>query len=184
MFNKDFYPTPESLIAKMFIKIEKDQTMNILEPSAGKGNIVDYFQDKIKYSKKNWKIDCIEIEEELQSILKNKGYKLAVASSTSSDSVFHHLNEKNITAYFDKVICGDMIKNSKPAPDIYLKACEELGENPTNCIAIEDSKNGILSAKNADMNVIMIPDLWQGDDDTDKLLFAKLKSLGEINIVL
>lgn len=115
---------------------------------------------------------------------KNKGYKLAVASSTSSDSVFHHLNEKNITAYFDKVICGDMIKNSKPAPDIYLKACEELGENPTNCIAIEDSKNGILSAKNADMNVIMIPDLWQGDDDTDKLLFAKLKSLGEINTIL
>ena len=115
---------------------------------------------------------------------KNKGYKLAVASSTSSDSVFHHLNEKNITAYFDKVICGDMIKNSKPAPDIYLKACEELGENPANCIAIEDSKNGILSAKNADMNVIMIPDLWQGDNDTDKLLFAKLKSLGEINVVL
>lgn len=107
-----------------------------------------------------------------------------MASSTSSDSVFHHLNEKNITAYFDKVICGDMIKNSKPAPDIYLKACEELGENPANCIAIEDSKNGILSAKNANMNVIMIPDLWQGDDDTDKLLFAKLKSLGEINIVL
>lgn len=116
--------------------------------------------------------------------LKNKGYKLAVASSTSSDSVFHHLNEKNITAYFDKVICGDMIKNSKPAPDIYLKACEELGENPKNCIAIEDSKNGILSAKNADMNVIMIPDLWQGDNDTDKLLFAKLKSLGEINTIL
>ena len=121
---------------------------------------------------------------ETLNYLKNKGYKLAVASSTSSDSVFHHLNEKNITAYFDKVICGDMIKNSKPAPDIYLKACEELGENPANCIAIEDSKNGILSAKNADMNVIMIPDLWHGDDDTDKLLFAKLKSLGEINTIL
>lgn len=121
---------------------------------------------------------------ETLNYLNNKGYKLAVASSTSSDSVFHHLNEKSITAYFDKVICGDMIKNSKPAPDIYLKACEELSENPANCIAIEDSKNGILSAKNADMNVIMIPDLWQGDDDTDKLLFAKLKSLGEINTIL
>ena len=121
---------------------------------------------------------------ETLNYLKKKGYKHAVASSTSSDSVFHHLNEKNITAYFDKVICGDMIKNSKPAPDIYLKACEELGENPANCIAIEDSKNGILSAKNADMNVIMIPDLWHGDDDTDKLLFAKLKSLGEINTIL
>ena len=122
--------------------------------------------------------------KEKLNYLKNKVNNLEVASSTSSDSVFHHLNEKNITAYFDKVICGDMIKNSKPAPDIYLKACEELGENPANCIAIEDSKNGILSAKNADMNVIMIPDLWHGDDDTDKLLFAKLKSLGEINTIL
>lgn len=76
MFNKDFYPTPESLIMRMFMKIEKEQTMNILEPSAGKGNIVDYFQDKIIYSKKNWKIDCIEIEDELQGILKSKGYKV------------------------------------------------------------------------------------------------------------
>ena len=76
MFNKDFYPTPESLIMRMFTKIEKEQTMNILEPSAGKGNIVDYFQDKIIYSKKNWKIDCIEIEDELQGILKSKGYKV------------------------------------------------------------------------------------------------------------
>lgn len=76
MFNKDFYPTPENLIMKIFMKIEKDQIMSILEPSAGKGNIVDYFQDKIKYSKKNWKIDCIEIEEDLQGILKNKGYKV------------------------------------------------------------------------------------------------------------
>ena len=103
--------------------------------------------------------------------LKEKGYKLAVASSTSSDSVFHHLEEKNI-------------KNSKPAPDIYLKACEKLGEVPENCIAVEDSKNGILSAHNANMSVIMIPDLWQGETEIDKLLFAKLKSLGEIKSVL
>ena len=77
-----------------------------------------------------------------------------------------------------------MIKNSKPAPDIYLKACEELGEAPENCIAVEDSKNGILSAHNANMSVIMIPDLWQGETEIDKLLFAKLKSLGEIESVL
>ncbi len=74
-----------------------------------------------------------------------------------------------------------MIKNSKPAPDIYLKACEELGEKAEECVAIEDSKNGILSAYSAKMNVIMIPDLWQGDDETDKKLFAKLNNLGEIS---
>ena len=112
--------------------------------------------------------------------LKSFGYKLAVASSTSRDSVFHHLNEKNITHYFDTVICGDMIENSKPAPDIYLKACKELNEKSENCIAVEDSKNGILSAYSAKMNVIMIPDLWQGDIETDKKLLAKLDNLGEI----
>ena len=56
-----------------------------------------------------------------------------------------------------------------------IHICEELGENPKNCIAIEDSKNGILSAKNADMNVIMIPDLWQGDNDTDTVSYTHLK---------
>lgn len=75
MFNKGFYPTPESLLDKMFSKIEKNNISNILEPSAGKGNIVDYFQNKLIYGKK-WKIDCIELEEELQGILKNKGYKV------------------------------------------------------------------------------------------------------------
>lgn len=121
---------------------------------------------------------------EALNYLKSKDYKLAVASSTSSDSVFHHLKEKNITDYFDAVICGDMIKNSKPAPDIYLKACEELGERAENCIAVEDSKNGILSAYRAGMNVIMIPDLWQGEEKIDKLLFVKLKSLNDIKSVL
>ena len=42
MFNKDFYPTPENLISKMFSKVNKKSIKNILEPSAGKGNIVDY----------------------------------------------------------------------------------------------------------------------------------------------
>ena len=77
-----------------------------------------------------------------------------------------------------------MVEHGKPAPDIYLKACEKLCEAPENCIAVEDSKNGILSAHNANMSVIMIPDLWQGEAEIDKLLFAKLKSLGEIKSVL
>ena len=77
-----------------------------------------------------------------------------------------------------------MIKKSKTAPEIYLKACEKLGESPENCVAVEDSKNGILSAYRAGMNVIMIPDLWQGEEKIDKLLFAKLKSLNDIKSVL
>ena len=121
---------------------------------------------------------------EILDYLKNKGYKIALASSTSSQSVHHHLKEKDIEKYFDAVICGDMVEKSKPEPDIYLKACAQLNENPDNCIAIEDSKNGILSAHHAGLHVIMVPDLWQGEAETDSFLLAKCKSLTEIMSIL
>ena len=121
---------------------------------------------------------------EILDYLKNKGYKIALASSTSSQSVHHHLKEKDIEKYFDAVICGDMVEKSKPEPDIYLKACAQLNENPDNCIAIEDSKNGILSAHRAGLQVIMVPDLWQGEAETDSFLLAKCKSLIEIMSIL
>lgn len=121
---------------------------------------------------------------EILDYLKNKGCKLAVASSTSSDSVRHHLKEKDIEKYFDAVICGDMIEKSKPEPDIYLTACKKLNEKPKNCFAIEDSKNGLISAHRAGCKVIMVPDLWQGEEETDKFLYAKCKSLKDvINII-
>ena len=121
---------------------------------------------------------------EILDYLKNKGYKIALASSTSSQSVYHHLKEKDIEKYFDAVICGDMVEKSKPEPDIYLKACAQLNENPDNCIAIEDSKNGILSAHRAGLQVIMVLDLWQGEAETDSFLLAKCKSLTEIMSIL
>lgn len=116
--------------------------------------------------------------------LKNKGYKIALASSTNSQSVHHHLKEKDIEKYFDAVICGDMVEKSKPEPDIYLKACAEINENPADCVAIEDSKNGLLSAHRAGMQVIMVPDLWQGEAETDSFLMAKCENLTEIMTVL
>lgn len=117
---------------------------------------------------------------EILDYLKSKNYKIAVASSTGSDSVHHHLKEKNIEKYFDAVICGDMVSKSKPEPDIYITACSALGEKPENCYAVEDSKNGLISAHHAGCKVIMVPDLWQGEPETDKFLFAKCKSLNEI----
>lgn len=121
---------------------------------------------------------------EILDYLKNKGYKIALASSTNSQSVHHHLKEKDIEKYFDAVICGDMVEKSKPEPDIYLKACAEISENPADCVAIEDSKNGLLSAHRAGMQVIMVPDLWQGEAETDSFLMAKCENLTEIMTVL
>ena len=121
---------------------------------------------------------------EILDYLKNKGYKIALASSTSSQSVHHHLKEKDIEKYFDAVICGDMVEKSKPEPDLYLKACAQLNENPDNRIAIEASKHGTLSAHHARLPLLMVPDLWQGEAETDSFLLAKCKSLTEIMSIL
>lgn len=84
MFNKNFYPTPENLIIKMLSGIKWDKIQTILEPSAGKGDIVDVIVDRLisrhyNYSNKNQEkelIDCIELEPELIATLKGKGYKV------------------------------------------------------------------------------------------------------------
>lgn len=116
--------------------------------------------------------------------LKSGGYKIAIASSTSRRGVYRNLKDAEIENMFDCVICGDMVGKSKPEPDIYLTAAGELHVPPKECFAVEDSKNGILSAHSAGMKVIMIPDLWHGGE-TDSLLFAKCDNLlGAADIML
>lgn len=102
---------------------------------------------------------------ELLEFLKKEKIKVALASSTKSAVVNRQLDGAGITRYFEKIICGDMIKKSKPHPDIFLEACLELSVNPKNAIAIEDSYNGIRSAYAAGMTVIMVPDIVQPDKE-------------------
>lgn len=70
MFNADFYPTPTNLAAKMAGMIDSSFSKRILEPSAGKGNLVEAIQQRFRNSRAN--IDCIEIEPELQALLVGK----------------------------------------------------------------------------------------------------------------
>lgn len=87
MFNANFYPTPAKLISKMLEGIELYPLNNILEPSAGKGDIVDYIDRKVKSNRYNKvDIDTIEIEPELKLILKGKGYKVVHDDFLSYDS--------------------------------------------------------------------------------------------------
>lgn len=78
---KGFYPTPDNIINKMISGLDFNYIHSILEPSAGKGNIIDRLKEieKPKYynsNRYNFDIDCIEIDENLRHILKDKGYRL------------------------------------------------------------------------------------------------------------
>ena len=121
---------------------------------------------------------------ELLKYLKENNYNVALASSTEREIVLKYLKKAEIDDYFNKIICGDMIEHGKPAPDIYLKACEELNKKPEECIAIEDSFNGVRSAYNPGTHVIMVPDMIQPTEEIKKMLYKKFDSLCDVKSFL
>ena len=85
----------------------------------------------------------------------------AIATSSSLDSVRHHLGALGLTGRFDAIVARGDYAAGKPAPDPYLRAAERLGVEPRLCLALEDSFNGIRSAAAAGMIAVMVPDLLQ-----------------------
>jgi len=117
---------------------------------------------------------------ELLEYLKQNNYKIAVATSSNEEVALSHFKRSNITEYFDVIVCGDMVKNSKPAPDIYLKASELLDVIPSECLALEDSPNGIKSAFSAQLKPVMIPDLIEPTEEILGILHSNLTNLYEV----
>lgn len=118
--------------------------------------------------------------KELLSFLKEHGKKIALASSTRQQVVTDELRDAGIIGYFDRIICGDMVSRSKPAPDIFLKACKELNVSPSDSYAIEDSYNGIRAAHAGGLHPIMVPDLLPADEEMQSLAETILPNLTSV----
>lgn len=118
--------------------------------------------------------------KELLTFLKEHDKKIALASSTRQQVVTDELRDAGIIEYFDRIICGDMVSRSKPAPDIFLKACEELNISPSDSYAIEDSYNGIRAAHAGGLHPIMVPDLLPADEEMQSLAEIVLPSLTSV----
>ncbi len=117
---------------------------------------------------------------ELLEYLRSKEIITAVSTASDLDRTTRYLNQVGLYDYFDKLISATMVEYGKPAPDVYLYACKELGLAPSSCIAVEDSPNGVKSAHDAGCNVIMVPDQTEPDEETMKMLWKKAGSLDEI----
>ena len=117
---------------------------------------------------------------ELLEYLSEKSIRIGLASSTRRQVVEAQLRDAGILPYFDKLVCGDMVSRSKPAPDIFQRACEELSVAPENAIAIEDSYNGIRSAHAAGMLPVMVPDLAPPTEEMERLAHTILPDLGAV----
>lgn len=118
--------------------------------------------------------------DELLQYIKSNNLKCAVATATAPDRTEEYLTKLNIYSYFDEVVCAAMVKHGKPQPDIYIEASKRLGLPPENCIALEDSPNGVLSAYRAGCVAVMVPDLTQPDEETSRLIYAKADDLSKV----
>jgi HAD superfamily hydrolase (TIGR01509 family) len=109
--------------------------------------------------------------KELISDAKANGYRLAIATTTTPANVDALLsvtlgNEgRNI---FEVICAGDSVANKKPAPDVYLQALQELDLPAENCIALEDSRNGLLSAHAAGIATVVTPGIYTSTQQFDE----------------
>lgn len=118
--------------------------------------------------------------QELLEFLRFSRIKIGLASSSREEAVKGELFEGGLLSYFNEIVCGDMVKKSKPEPDIYLETCRKLHAKPENCYGIEDSYNGIRALRSAGMHPIMVPDLAEPTDEMRKLSECILPSLVEV----
>lgn len=116
---------------------------------------------------------------EILEFLREKGARVAIASSSRVSMVEDNLKNSGLTEYFEKIVGGNLVAHSKPDPEIYLKACVLLGVKPEETYAVEDSYNGIRAASAAGMKVIMVPDMQPPTEETETLVYKRFDSLLE-----
>lgn len=148
----------------------------------------DFDYDAVKELRKKYMNDHIrknEIEkkqgiDQLLKYIKENDLLCAVATATAPDRTKEYLSSLGILEYFDEVVCASMVAKGKPQPDIYIEASRRLNLSPNNCIALEDSPNGVLSAYRAGCVTIMVPDLTQPTQQDKECIYAKADNLAEV----
>ena len=112
-----------------------------------------------------------------------RGQRLAIATTTSHgniDALLSRALGKRWAADFDAIVAGDDVRLKKPAPDVYVEILARLKLNASDCVAIEDSANGLISASRANIPVLITRSMFFRDDDFSqaRVVLDDLSGLG------
>lgn len=118
--------------------------------------------------------------KELLTYCKDHNILTAVATATAKNLAEERLELAGLGGMFSHIVGGNQISKGKPESQIYTVSCEQLGLEPAECIAVEDSPNGVISAFGAGCKVIMVPDQTEPEECLKPLLFGIAKDLTEI----
>ena len=140
----------------------------------------DFLQTCSQRSREKLQREGVPVKEGAREVLELcscKGLPIALATSSGWATTQYKLENSGLERYFRAVITGDKVSHGKPHPEIYLTACQALSIDPVHSMAVEDSKNGVLSAHAAGMMTVMIPDLLPPTPELEALAFRKFSSL-------
>ena len=198
----------ESLSTEAFINSAKAQGYNMTKEETlkvlgfTKANIyqfwIDYFQgtnvdgkklvddhyeyiENVLYTVGPEKMPYVE---ELLKYLREKNYKIAVASSSDTADIKNNLEKTKLEKYIDEIASGAEVENGKPAPDVFLLAAERLDVDPKDCLILEDSKAGVKAGKASGAMVFMVPDMFTVDKECEDTADRILTNLGEVIEIL
>jgi HAD superfamily hydrolase (TIGR01509 family) len=121
---------------------------------------------------------------ELLDALDDRGLPRAVATSSTRHAVDHSLGQHGLIARFDAIISRELQARHKPHPDPFLKAAAAIGVAPEDCLALEDSHNGVRAAAAAGMMTVMVPDLLDPTEEMQGLCVRIARDLHEVRDML
>ncbi len=155
----DKYVISEAEHLSIYDGLKTNQKLELLTQNKG---LHSNTYETVWNRKQQLTIDAIsQLKPDLQKIelfkeLRNRGYKLAVASNSIRRSVLVMLAKIGIIEYMDLIISNEDVKNSKPHPEMYWKAMSMMGYLPDETLIVEDSPHGLLAASRSRANVLRV----------------------------
>lgn len=183
VFEKYGYKMTKELYVNVMGTGRKNVIKTFLENFGDDLPIEKMYEEKdnqLFYRIENQGIPLKEGVKELFSMLKEKNYKIALATSAKRERVEKQIKDKWLKESFDAIVCGDDVEKGKPSPDIFLKAAKKIDVEPENCFVVEDSPAGIKAAFSGGMKGIHVEDLKAADEDILKYCEKNFKNLQEI----
>ena len=119
---------------------------------------------------------------ELLDALDAGGIRAAIGTAATRQHAEENLARAGLRGRFQVVVTRDDVAHSKPSPDIFLKAAGGLGAVPENCLAVEDSHNGVRSAHAAGMMTVMVPDIVPANEEMLRLCVGVMDDLHAFRI--
>lgn len=177
--------------------VEQALGMRSLNAQAGQAKLESYFGPGV--SRETMKQKRVELMDayvavhgvdpkpgisELLAELKRRGIRTAITTSSPMERVRRYLKPLGLLDQFDCLCSGHHVPRGKPEPDIYLHGAASVGLQPCECLAIEDSHAGVLSASRAGCLTVLIPDLDEPAPETLELLYACCERLADIPALL